>query len=326
MDQPQEPQVQRIDIDKIIVPAQRMRAINQGGVDALAESISESGLINPITLDLDLVLVTGAHRLLAHQKLGLTTIAAFVLDIDGLGAQLVEIDENLIRTDLAPMERADALKARKLIYETLHPDTKHGGKAVKAANARHGKASASSPEETTQSFVDSTAAKTGLSPKTISADVRISKNVADEEVRKLLAETGLDQNRAVLRELATGTKTPEQQIAEIEAEVAKRQAPKVTAKNGKNSKAKAPTVEELMAEVNKPLDIPAFNRFATVLANIEGLPDDHAITLASLREGNKSADFKAERIAAALVKLTDLVDYLNNNGGVYPVPATMEAQ
>ena len=44
--------------------------------------------------------------------------------------RLIEIDENLVRSDLSPAERAAHQAARKEIYERLHPETvatKRGG-------------------------------------------------------------------------------------------------------------------------------------------------------------------------------------------------------
>jgi hypothetical protein len=49
--------------------------------------------------------------------------------------ELAEIDENLIRFDLTPAERAMHTRARKKVYERLHPETKHGA-ACRTAPAR----------------------------------------------------------------------------------------------------------------------------------------------------------------------------------------------
>ena len=49
-----------VEIESITVPDSRRRAA--GSVDALMESICTIGLINPITLTSDLVLVSGWHR------------------------------------------------------------------------------------------------------------------------------------------------------------------------------------------------------------------------------------------------------------------------
>lgn len=44
-----------------------------------------------------------------------------------LEAELVEIDENLIRAELTPAQRASAIKRRKEVWEAMHPG---GGKSV----------------------------------------------------------------------------------------------------------------------------------------------------------------------------------------------------
>jgi hypothetical protein len=42
------------------------------------------------------------------------------------GAELAEIDENLIHIDLTPAERAMHITRRKELYEKLHPETQKG--------------------------------------------------------------------------------------------------------------------------------------------------------------------------------------------------------
>ena len=73
-------------------------------------------------------LVAGWHRLEATRQLKHDTIRAVVLEgLDADAALLTEIDENLVRADLSPAERAIHLAERKRLYEKLHPQTKHGG-------------------------------------------------------------------------------------------------------------------------------------------------------------------------------------------------------
>jgi hypothetical protein len=74
-------------------------------VAALAESMKEMGLINPITIRPNetgaYTLITGRHRLEAARKLKWESIPAVI--IEGLSAdeaELREIDENLIRAEL----------------------------------------------------------------------------------------------------------------------------------------------------------------------------------------------------------------------------------
>jgi ParB family chromosome partitioning protein len=42
-------------------------------------------------------------------------------------AELAEIDENLVRSQLTPAQEASAIFRRKAIYEELHLETKRGG-------------------------------------------------------------------------------------------------------------------------------------------------------------------------------------------------------
>jgi ParB-like chromosome segregation protein Spo0J len=73
-------------------------------------------------------LVYGWHRLEAAKQLRWPTLDAVVLSItDPNAIKLAEIDENLMRADLSPAERAQHLLEKKRIHELLHPQTKHGG-------------------------------------------------------------------------------------------------------------------------------------------------------------------------------------------------------
>ncbi len=113
-----------IEIDRVIVRDRKRQA---GNLDSLKDSIREIGLMQPITVTADLVLIAGFHRLTACKELGWDTIPAIIVELDGLQAELAEIDENLIRNELTMLERATWQNRRKEIYETLHPEVKHGG-------------------------------------------------------------------------------------------------------------------------------------------------------------------------------------------------------
>ncbi len=59
----------KIAINEIKVNLGRREA-NLSGIDELARSISEVGLLNPITVDPDHALIAGLHRLEATKRLG----------------------------------------------------------------------------------------------------------------------------------------------------------------------------------------------------------------------------------------------------------------
>lgn len=102
-------------------------------VDKLASSMGDVGLIQPITVrpmtvingiaEPGFQIVAGHHRVAAARALGWVDIDAFVIDeaSDHLHAELIEIDENLCRSELTPAQRAAAIKRRKQIWEAMHP-------------------------------------------------------------------------------------------------------------------------------------------------------------------------------------------------------------
>ena len=80
---------------------------------ALAESMERDRANQPdprpLALASDLYeVVAGSHRLQAADLLGWTEIAAVVALDDDLHAELAMIDENLVRAELSPVDRATA--------------------------------------------------------------------------------------------------------------------------------------------------------------------------------------------------------------------------
>jgi ParB/RepB/Spo0J family partition protein len=158
--------IKMVAIDEIAVPSDRLRALRPDYVKHLADSISLRGLLHPIRVQSNppgpYQLVIGRHRLEAAKLLGWTAIDAVVVeDMDADEALLAEIDENLIRTELSPAERALHHVERKRLYEKLHPETKHG-----AIGRGRGKSS-----QNEKSFVNGTAVKTGKGRSTVAREV-----------------------------------------------------------------------------------------------------------------------------------------------------------
>ena len=161
---------------KDIIIKKRLRKLNSVKVDELAESIKEQGLINPITINNHSELLAGLHRLEACKKLGFIDIDCNILPHLNLDAELIEIDENLIRNELTALENGDCLRRRKEIYEIKFPETKQG---IAGGKARQNSASEKN------SFAKDTALKTGLSPRTIQQGVQIG-NIIPEVKEKIL--------------------------------------------------------------------------------------------------------------------------------------------
>ena len=177
-----------IDVD-MAVPPERLRKFRPEVVDWLVESITARSVLQSISVrrrGAGYELVAGLHRLEAARKCGHQTIRAEVYDDLGDDeAKLLQIDENLCRAELSPAERAAHLVERKRLYETLHPETGHGG------DRRSAEARSSSHSENLKAFVEDTAAKTGKGRSTIAreakrgADIReVKAHCAGEIVRR----------------------------------------------------------------------------------------------------------------------------------------------
>jgi ParB family chromosome partitioning protein len=177
-------------------------------VRALADSISELGLLSPIRISRAHALICGRTRLEAFRLLGRSKIPAVMCDDDALHAELAEIDENVVRTNLSALEESRAFKRRKQIYEALHPETKHGG----APGAGRGK---THKDDNLSSFSADTAAKTGQSRRTIERKVALAEAIPDD-VAEQIADTPLAENASELAKLA---KLPPEKQAKVAAEV-----------------------------------------------------------------------------------------------------------
>ena len=176
-------------ISEITVNSNR-RAANQEAVRRLADSIAELGLLNAITVDRNFVLIAGLHRLEAAKLLGWTEIECKICDLEGLKAELAEIDENFVRTDIPTLERNDILLRRKEIYETLHPEAKHGGNRKLEFDSRKIKC-AKCTLDRSKSFVQDTAEKLGVNGSTVRRQLQAAKNTT-EEAKKILKESKTD--------------------------------------------------------------------------------------------------------------------------------------
>ena len=165
-----------VEIAKIKIGANR-RSLDMEVVKDLAVSIDEIGLMHPIVVDAEFNLIAGLHRLKAVQVLGLEVIECTVLDINGLLAELAEIDENFVRTPLSEREKCKSMFRRKQIYEKLHPETRHGGdrKSEKIKSASCGL-----DFEQVKSFAQDTAEKLGISASTVERQARIGERVTPE--------------------------------------------------------------------------------------------------------------------------------------------------
>ena len=149
-----------IPISEITINPGRREA-DQEAVQELMDSISKVGLLNPITVDQEYTLIAGLHRLEAAKLLGWTEIECTVSSLEGLLAELAEVDENVVRKGLSAVEYSDLLLRRKEIYEMLHPETKATQEGGPFRGNQHQEVNVKMTQ-TTKSFIQDTAEKLGV--------------------------------------------------------------------------------------------------------------------------------------------------------------------
>lgn len=176
------------------------RAVNPEKVKELSESIKEIGLLNPIIVDQNKVLIAGAHRIEAFQLLGRENIPANIVNLVGLKVELAEIDENIMRNEVHFIDRCDYVKRRKEIYEKMYPETKNGGDR-RSENFR-----TSVCRSENKAFTEDTANKTGISIRTVQRDLERAEKLTPET-----KETIKTYNIGKMESLDLANMKPEQQ-------------------------------------------------------------------------------------------------------------------
>ena len=181
-----------VELDKIVVTARRKLRADK--VRELAASIDEIGLINPIVVYTKgdkqgkhhpWLLAAGRHRLEAMLSLGMVTT-----DVDVVleeKAELVEIDENLIRNELGKPARVKALARRKEIFYERRLENEENSGASHANIRERGR-----PKE----FATDASEKTGMSKSEINRDIvraaKLAPDVLDAIENKNIPATHID--------------------------------------------------------------------------------------------------------------------------------------
>lgn len=94
-----------------------------GDIDVLAASIKEKGIIQPITVSPDMVLLAGERRIRAAIQAGLQTIPALIRKIEGpIDAREIELIENLIRKDFTWSEQCGLIQEIDQLYKSKNID------------------------------------------------------------------------------------------------------------------------------------------------------------------------------------------------------------
>ena len=118
-----------------------------------------------------------------------------------------------MRADLTVLERGQHLSRRKELYEAKNPETKHGGAPGKAGGGKvakvdklstfasdekaQGKETKRKTENEKISFSADTAAKMGVTPRTIQMATRIAQDI-DAEVQEIIADLPIADNQSEL--------------------------------------------------------------------------------------------------------------------------------
>lgn len=124
--------IANIDLDRIMPnPFQPRADFDAASLDELGRSILEKGLIQPITVRRvggEYQLVSGERRMRAAQRVGLSSIPAFIVDVQSDSEMLeLALVENIQREELNPIEIAHAYQ--RLIQE-CHLTQEEIGKKV----------------------------------------------------------------------------------------------------------------------------------------------------------------------------------------------------
>jgi ParB family chromosome partitioning protein len=152
------------------------------------------------------ILVEGLHRRAALRGLGIKTASCRVLDVDEVGAELIEIAENLHRNDLNKLQRDEQL-ARwiELTEQRIQSDA-----AQSAPHRKAGQQPGGINEASRELGVERTDAQRAIKVASLS-----------EEAKDAARKTGLDNNRTALLEAA---KAPKEEQATIIRDIAEKKS------------------------------------------------------------------------------------------------------
>ena len=207
------------------------RPLDMAHVANLAVSIQEVGLDHAIGLRLLKpeekgddgclwIRTRGGHRLAAVRLLGRKTIQAKVRDEKAEVAAMAEVDENLLRRDLTPLERAQAFAARLEAWAVLNPDrivVPDGvtrGKQGRPARNSDKLSEFLGGRPPLMGFARETAEQAGLSTRSVERALTVYRGIpAGQQAR--LHGTWIAKNDAVLRQIAA-LGEPEEQAKVID--------------------------------------------------------------------------------------------------------------
>ena len=220
----------------------KRRELDPKKVEALAASILMVGLRTPITVkrleeECDgvsitvLAFVAGGYRLEAFKSLQRSRIPAFVIEGDQNDARILQLTENLYRTDLTALQHAEDLAA---LVELVQTD-KGGQVAHPGGKQPHDRG------------INRAAKKLGFSPRKVRRSINIA-NITVEAKAKAI-EVGFDKKQSRLLVIAK-EEGVEAQLAKI-AEMTKARASGFKASPSSRTKANKKTSSNEAAEASE---------------------------------------------------------------------------
>jgi ParB family chromosome partitioning protein len=212
--------VEEIPIAKIRI-GDRLRAIDEDYAQLIAESMEEDGQRTPIEVRKIgrqsgiYGLIAGAHRLRAKQLLGSETIFAVILEADDMVARRLEIEENLRRRELTPLDRAVFLAELKAIHDEMYPETAHGGDPKTRQNNKLDRMAKLG--HLVPTFTEAQRERVGLSPRAIRRALALNDHIRPD-VRATISTTWLANSQTQLEALSRKTPDEQKAVAQFIAE------------------------------------------------------------------------------------------------------------
>ncbi len=168
-------------------------------VSDLEKSIQTLGLIAPLVISPDNVILAGARRYQALLNLGFTEAPVMIVDRGPLETELVSIDENLVRKDLSKIEIESHLRRAKEIYQKLNPHDDEV-EEEKVAEEESDVPKIKKVVLPAEKFLHMVSEKTGLSPKQIHEAINrdeMASSVVKEARKK--GELSLSQTNEIVK-------------------------------------------------------------------------------------------------------------------------------
>lgn len=186
-------------------------------------------MVRPVRMDGDDVwfeLVVGGHRFDAALLNGWTHIDAMIQELSDAQALMMEIDENLVRRDLTPYERALFINARLSAWAELHPERITDANSANLAQLPAGAVKRGRPANVdkmstllgntpvTMGFGEETSADLGISRRTVFNALAVARGLSPA-VHAKVSGSPLGKNEGLLRQIAgVGDHTEQLRIVE----------------------------------------------------------------------------------------------------------------